>query len=137
MKSLFTFFLAILTVSAFAASNDSNNYSVVKHSQPTFTTLDDSTGIAIMTEGVGFVSNNAGIALWKTEAGVIVAVGVKDANEDLKGIIISSNGELMKIEASHIIIQRKAFISHAQADNELLSGEEYYLIGDRIVYRKP
>jgi hypothetical protein len=137
MKSLFTIILSVLFTVSFAASNDSTTYSVVKHSQATIITYDDSTGLVIGGEGIGFISEDAGVSLWKTDEGVIVAIGTKDNEGNLKGIKILPNGNVLVLDAARVIITRKSFTSHAQADNELLSGEEYYLTGDRIVYRKP
>lgn len=137
MKSLITFFLAILTISAFAASNDSTNYSVVKHSQATFTTLDDTTGLAIMPEGAAFISGESIIGLVKTESGVITVIGKPTEDGKIKGISISADGNTVFINASVVVIMRKTFSSHAEADAALISGEEYFLTGDRLVYRKP
>lgn len=137
MKQFFTIILAALAITSHAASNDSTQFSVVKHSQATFTTLDDTTGLAIMPEGIAFVSGDAVIGLVKAENGSILVHGLPQEDGSIKGISVSADGSIVHINASKIVIVRKAFISHAQADNELLSGEEYYLIGDRIVYRKP
>lgn len=137
MKSAITFFLAILIVSAFAVSNDSTNYSVVKHSQATFTTLDDTTGLAIMPEGAAFISGESIIGLVKTESGVITVIGKPTEDGKIKGISISPDGNSVFINASVVVIVRKTFASHAEADAALLSGEEYYLAGDRLTYHKP
>lgn len=137
MKQFFTIILTALAITSYAASNDSTQFSVVKHSQATFITLDDTTGIAIMPKGIAFVSGDAVIGLVKAENGAVLVHGLPQEDGSIKGISVSSDGSIVHINASKIVIVRKAFISHAQADNELLSGEEYYLIGDRIVYRKP
>lgn len=137
MKSAITFFLAILTVSAFAASNDSTNYSVVKHSQATFTTLDDTTGLAIMPEGAAFISGESVLGLVKTESGVITVIGQPTEDGKIKGISISADGNTVFINASVVVIVRKTFASHAEANDALISGEEYYLAGDRLTYHKP
>ena len=137
MKSTFTFLFMLLSIAAFAASNDSTTYSVVKHSQATIITYDDITGLVIGDEGTGFISDKAGVSLWKTDNGIIVAIGTKNNDGDLKGIKILPEGNVLIIDADKVIINKKSFASHAEADAALLSGEEYYLTGDRIVYRKP
>jgi hypothetical protein len=135
MKSTFTFFFMLLSIAAFAASNDST-ISTTKLSQGNFTHVNDSIGIALTQEGAAFIQGDNVIGLVATESGVIKVVGVATEN-GIKGLSISSDGEIVYINASKVVITRKSFASHEAADAELLQGEEYYLTGDRIVYRKP
>ena len=137
MKSTFTFLFMLLSIAAIAASNDSTNFSYVKHSQPTVITYDDSTGIMIGNIGTGILGGESAIGAKKTEAGIILFFGRFDENDKLKGITFSEDGRSIIIDASSVVIVRKSFTSHADADTALQPGEEYYLIGDRIVYRKP
>ena len=135
MKSTFTFLFAVIIFMAFAESNDSK-ISTTKLSQANFTHVNDSIGVALTAEGAAFVQGDNVIGLVGTESGVIKVVGLT-TEQGIKGISVSHDGSIVFINASTVVITRKEFISHAQADNELISGEEYYLTGDRIVYRKP
>lgn len=135
MKSIFTFILALITFSAFAASNDST-ISTTKLSQANFTHVNDSIGVALTAEGAAFVQGDNVIGLVATESGVIKVVGVA-TETGILGISVSHDGSIVFINASKVVISRKSFASHEAADAELLQGEEYYLTGDRIVYRKP
>lgn len=135
MKSTFNFVFMLLSIAAFAASNDST-ISTTKLSQGNFTSVNDSIGIALTREGAAFIEGDNVIGLLATESGVIKVVGVATEN-GIKGLSISADGEIVYINASKVVITRKSFASHEAADAELLVGEEYYLTGDRIVYRKP
>lgn len=135
MKSIFTFILALITFSAFAASNDST-ISTTKLSQSNFTSVNDSIGVALTEQGAAFIQGDNLIGLVATESGVIKVVGLA-TEEGIKGISVSHDGSIVFINASKVVISRKSFASHEAADAELLQGEEYYLTGDRIVYRKP
>ena len=135
MKSTFIFLFMLLSIAAFAASNDST-ISTTKLSQGNFTHVNDSIGIALTQEGAAFIQGDNVIGLAATESGVIKVVGVATEN-GIKGLSISADGEIVYINASKVVITRKSFSSHEAADAALLAGEEYYLTGDRIVYRKP
>lgn len=135
MKSIFTFIFAVITFTAFAASNDST-ISTTKLSQSNFTSVNDSIGIALTAEAAAFVQGDNVIGLVATESGVIKVVGLT-TEQGIKGISVSHDGSIVFINASKVVITRKSFASHEAADAELLTGEEYYLTGDRIVYRKP
>ena len=137
MKTIFTFFLAIITIASFASSNDSTTYSVVKYSQGTFITANDTIGLLIVEQGVGISRGDALIAIMQTENGVKLAMGTSDENNVIKGISISADANIIFINASTIVIARKSFVSHGEADAALISVEEYYLAGDRLTYHKP
>jgi hypothetical protein len=97
---------------------------------------DDSTGIEFHNFGVGFKSPNAAIGFGKfgeTRLLMFCTTG----GEEPKGILMEEDGSMILIDATAIIIKRKTFASHAEADESLLQGEEYYISGDRGVYRKP
>jgi hypothetical protein len=135
MKSTFTFLFMLLSIAVFAASNDST-ISTTKLSQGNFTSVNDSIGVALTQQGAAFIQGDNVIGLAATESGVIKVVGVATEN-GIKGLSISADGEIVYINASKVVITRKSFASHEAADAALLQGEEYYLTGDRIVYRKP
>lgn len=135
MKSTFTFLLALITFTALAASNDSS-ISTTRLSQSNFTSVNDSIGVALTEQGAAFIQGDNVIGLVATESGVIKVVGLA-TEEGIKGISVSHDGSIVFINASKVVISRKSFASHEAADAELLQGEEYYLTGDRIVYRKP
>lgn len=101
----------------------------------------DSIGFAIHPEGVGLISQGqANIILYKIQetGDVIAVIGNLEQDDDLpKGILVDGQGNKVMITSNVILLNRKTFQSHAEADGFAQSGEEYYLAGDRGVYRKP
>ena len=99
----------------------------------------DSMGIAFLNHAVGLISNDAKIYLYKVDGSrdVIAVMGNTDKDSGPTGIIVSPDGEYVQINSSKVVISRKTFASHSEADAALVSGEEYYLQGDRLTYHKP
>jgi hypothetical protein len=104
----------------------------------------DSIGFIIHPDGVGIISQGeANVVLYEIrESGEVIAIiGSLDNVDELydvpKGIVVSGQGDKVIITSDIVVIKRKTFASHAQADESLEPGEEYYLAGDRGVYRKP
>jgi hypothetical protein len=95
----------------------------------------DSIGFALTPDGVGIVSNTGKVVVVKTETGELIAIG--NIEDEIKGIRVTGDGKIVFINADTIVILRQTFASHAEADAALQVGEEYYLQGDRGVYRKP
>jgi alanine dehydrogenase len=95
----------------------------------------DSIGFALTPDGVGIVSNTGKVVIVKTETGELIVIG--NTEDEIKGIRVTGDGKIVFINADTIVILRKTFASHSEADAELQVGEEYYLLGDRGVYRKP
>jgi hypothetical protein len=99
----------------------------------------DSIGFAITPDGVGMISQGyAQVVLYKIEDGSVIAIiGNLEAEGQIKGITVSGSGDITTITSNIIVISRKTFASHAEADADLQVGEEYFLTGDRNVYHKP
>jgi hypothetical protein len=98
----------------------------------------DSIGFAITPDGVGLISNSAKVVIFKTsDGGEAAVIGNLEDPSVVKGIYVAGDGARVVINASEIIIVRKEFTSHAEADLQLQKNEEYFLQGDRLVYRKP
>lgn len=98
----------------------------------------DSIGFAFLTYAVGLISPDAKIFLYKVnDSGEVIAViGNTDDESGPKGIKVSGDGNVVHINAECVVIERREFNSHQEADNALRVGEEYSLIGERIVYIK-
>jgi len=96
----------------------------------------DSQAVVVMPEAVGLVGKSVFIAVNTFENKESAYVGQSD-DSGFKGICVAESGELVFINASKVIILRPKFASHADADASLINGQEYYLNGDRVVYRKP
>lgn len=102
----------------------------------------DNIGFAIYPEGAGLISQGyANVILYKLpDTGEVIAVvgNISDEEADLpKGLLVSGNGDTLYVTSATVIINRKSFNSHSEADDALEVGEEYFLKGDRSVYRKP
>lgn len=133
MKQILTIILAALAITSYAQ-------------EPTITIRygeqielnQDSIGLAFLSNSVGFTSKGASIGLVKGffEGRVIAVVGNTNG-DSCRGLMVSTDGEMLTINSNVVVIVRKTFASHADADAALITGEEYYLEGDRIVYRKP
>jgi len=108
---------------------------------PQFEMNADSMGFAIHPDGVGLISNGqASIVLYRIQetGDVIAVIGNLEQDDDLpKGILVDGLGKTVMVTSDVILLNRKTFASHAEADEIAETGEEYYLEGDRGVYRKP
>lgn len=98
-----------------------------------FAVTPEGTGLVTMTEDIGPM-----VILFKTESGVIAVMGTPTDDETSmpKGIIVSTDGNTVFINATDVIIKRPVFSSHAEADLVLKPNQEYWLLGDRNVYHK-
>lgn len=98
----------------------------------------DSIGIAFLNYAVGLISKGATIALVKGDsASNVIAIIGNTSGDSPIGLFVSADGQTLTINSNVVVISRKTFNSHGQADVALQTGEEYYLAGDRLVYRKP
>ena len=99
----------------------------------------DSMGVAIIPGAVGLLSQGqANVILYKIEDGNIIAVmGNVESDDGPVGIRVSGDGDTVFINSQTVVIHRKTFQSHQEADAALIPGEEYFLAGDRSVYRRP
>jgi hypothetical protein len=99
----------------------------------------DSMALAIIPGAIGLISpGQANIFLYKIEDGSVIAVmGNVESDDGPVGIVVSGDGKTIFINSQTVVIQRKTFQSHQEADAALIPGEEYYLAGDRSVYRRP
>lgn len=127
--------LLLLAFLAFGMSANAQDL-VLARTGTTIEMNDDTTGIIFTNQGVGFSSPYAAIAIGRFEGKRFLIFETTGEGEQ-KGIRMAEDGSKLIIKADAVIIFRKTFASHAQADSELLTGEEYYLAGDRGVYRKP
>jgi hypothetical protein len=148
MKKILILILIVLSINAYA--NDSTYLSTTISTIPKIDMNVDSLGFAISDEGVGIISiaNNksSNIILYKLENGEVIAIignaDEPDPNEingyvsDIpNGIIVSNSGKTVFINAEKVIIKRREFNSHSEAESVLNINELYYLRGDRNVYR--
>ena len=127
--------LLLLALLAFGMSANAQDL-VLKRGGSTLELNTDSTGIQFHNFGVGFTSPNAAIGFAKFGDKRLLLFATTGEGEP-KGVLMEEDGSLLVIDATAIIIKRKTFASHAEADESLLAGEEYYISGDRGVYRKP
>ena len=128
--------IAMMTIGMMAHAQDSTEtelLNVIRHSQSVYTTANDSTALAVTPDGVAIVHEGAAVGIAVTPKGVFMIMKTHDD----KGISISADGKVIFLNADTIIFARKTFSSHADADAALQVGEEYFLTGDRLVYRKP
>lgn len=127
--SILTTFAAVMLIASEPPS------SKVKHDKTTYFTVNDTAGLFISETGAGVISVSGAIIGIGKDTSEVIALGY--IADTLKGIAISDIGKVITISAEKIIISRKTFTSHEAADAALAKGEEYYLQGDRLVYRKP
>lgn len=97
----------------------------------------DSQALVVSPQGVGIMTNTLINAITKHEGIESAYIGYSAEGEDFKSIFVTNGGKTVVINAESVIILRPKYNSHAEADSALLSGQEYYLNGDRGVYRKP
>ena len=97
----------------------------------------DSQALVVSPDGVGIMSNSLIIGIDKYEGIESAYIGFSADGEDFKGIYVTNSGKGVIINADYVLILRPTFNSHAEADAALAVGQEYYLNGDRGVYRKP
>lgn len=105
--------------------------------QPIIIMNADSQALVVSPDGVGIMSNSIISAITKFEGKESAYIGFSAEGEDFTGIYVTDGGKTVFINAERVLIVRPKFNSHAEADSALLSGQEYYLNGDRGVYRKP
>ena len=96
----------------------------------------DSQALVVLPNGAGILSVGMASMITKIEGKNSLMIG-DEGETEWKGIVVTDNGESIYINASKVVILRSKFNSHAEADAELATGQEYYLNGDRGVYRKP
>jgi hypothetical protein len=104
-------------------------------------------------EGIGFFASPedkaVGVASSKLKIGILKDVesgkemlivgnvfSTPEGGTDGFGIAIDETG-LVSIKGSVLKVVKQEFVSHEAATETVESGEEYYLVGDRNVYRKP
>ncbi len=132
MRYLFT--LALLAIGMIAYAQDENTAMTLRIT-PQFEFNADSIGFALTPDGVGIMGLEAAVAVTKTESGELIVIG--NTEDGIKGIRVKGDGSIVFIDAATVVITRKVFASHSEADAALEVGEEYFLSGDRLVYRKP
>lgn len=96
---------------------------------------------SITDDAVGIMAETLVIGIGNDDDGKnIIVIGAPNELEDSedmpKGIIVTRDGTIL-LNSERVFIQRAEYGSHAEADLALLKGQEYYLIGDRNLYRKP
>lgn len=96
----------------------------------------DSQALVVLPNGAGIQSVGMASMITKIEGKNSLMIG-DEGETEWKGIIVTDNGETIYITSSKVVILRPKFNSHSEADALLVSGQEYYLNGDRGVYRKP
>lgn len=128
-------YLLTLAIVAFGMMAHAQEAAMTLRITPQIEMNADSIGFALTPDGVGIISNSAHVVVVKTEIGELIAIG--NVEDEIKGIRVTGDGEIVLINATTIVISRKTFNSHSEADAALQGGEEYYLQGDRGVYRKP
>lgn len=137
MNKIYTLMLiAIGMMAAVHAQTESLQPTIVAV-QPYVVMNTDSQAVVVTDEAVGIVGTSVFCAISEFENKENLYIGNSAENNGFKGIIVTDGGETVLILASKIIIIRPSFNSHAEADAQLTSGQEYYLNGDRGVYRKP
>jgi len=97
----------------------------------------DSISLIVSQDIVGFLGKELVSSMGHKDETEAYYIGNYDESDVFNGIIVYNKGKYIVISGSQIVILRKTFASHAEADESLLGGEEYYIAGDRGVYRKP
>lgn len=109
-----------------------------------YETLENGIGFLLSPEigGAAIAGNDIYMGIVKdseTEEELIV-IGKLESDEEGQttgfGIIITQDGKV-GIKGKSLKISKPEFTSHEEASSALEKGEEYYLVGDRNVYRKP
>ena len=135
MRTFKTLFFILISGMLFASEPP---VSKIKHDKLTAYTADDTTSLVLSPEGTAILGKDAVVGIVKGSDDYYILVGYpQDTTPKALGISIAQQGNVIFINAPVIVISRKTFSSHEAADAALLSGEEYYLQGDRLVYRKP
>lgn len=129
------FFIALLAIGMIAGAQ------TIKPTQLAISPLTimnkDSISLVVSQDIVGVMGKSIVNAVGHKDSTEAVYIGWGDEENGFNGITVSDKGKFILIETSIVIIARPSFASHAQADASLYSGQEYFLMGDRAIYRKP
>lgn len=133
MRTLILFALLAFGMNAGAQSLQPSQVAV----QPYVIMNTDSIAVAVTSEAVGLIGKTIFSAITVDDGKEKIFIGNVDESGSFSGLIIEEGGKTVVINAESVLILRPKFNSHSEADALLVSGQEYYLNGDRGVYRKP
>ena len=133
MRTLILFALLVTGMVTNAQSLQPSQVAV----QPYVIMNTDSIAVAVTSEAVGLIGKTIFSAITIDDGKEKIFIGNVDESGSFSGLIVEEGGKTVVINANNVLIIKPSFNSHLEADAALQSGQEYYLIGDRGVYRKP
>lgn len=133
MRTLFLLALLAFGMNAGAQSLQPSQVAV----QPYVIMNTDSIAVAVTSEAVGLIGKTIFSAITEDDGKEKIFIGNVDESGSFSGLIVEEGGKTVVINANNVLIIKPSFNSHLEADAALQKGQEYYLIGDRGVYRKP